>query len=52
MRIALFTTIPIKIMKPSIVSTLSGIYINKFSMKRPKNPPNEARGTLNIITRG
>ena len=51
-RIALFTTIPVRITKPNIVSISSGWRKNKFKIARPAMPPALATGITNKMIAG
>ena len=51
-KIALFTTVPIKMMKPSMVKVSSGWCVNRLRRRNPANPPTAAMGTLTMITNG
>ena len=51
-RMALFTTTPVRITNPSIVSISSGCLIYRLSICRPKIPPAIATGIARIIIRG
>ena len=51
-KIALLTTIPVKITKPSIVSISRGCLINWLIINSPIMPPAAATGTAAMITKG
>ena len=51
-QIALFTTIPIKITNPNIVSISKGWKVVRFNNDKPITPPAAAGGTDNIIING
>ena len=49
---ALFTTMPIKITKPSMVSISSAWYVTRLSAARPPMPPTAATGTDSMMIKG
>ena len=52
-RIALLTTVPTRIINPSMVSTSKPWgAINKFTSLKPRNPPAAARGTVKRMIKG
>lgn len=58
-RIALFTTVPMRMTKPSMVSTSScwgamvGLdMVQSCTRRSPRKPPTVARGTESMMTRG
>ena len=51
-KIELFTTIPVKIIKPNIVSISSDWAVNWFKTTSPITPPAPAIGTVITITKG
>ena len=51
-KIALFTTTPVKITKPSIVSISRGCLIKIFKMASPAMPPAPATGIVNKMIKG